>query len=289
VDQTLWFHRAPSGWEPSDPNPFTPDGTYDRGWSCFRLLDREGETLFTGRAPNGLFVAAAERRVPDLAWRVCDFIRYERGQGRQVILDGPKEADCVEMIRRAWESTVDERAIRANDPPVVVHSTPREAWPAIERDSMLKSTARLRAEGCVSTPLPAETSEVAQYQDGEPAEYADHIMFGQPGNPVVECIIVSKQRGSFCLDADARYTPGVRLYFDLHAIIRDGLGVRDGLHLVKVRDHLPLARYLLGVVGVEDIHSDRPGEEWTPRLFTEEADRTFQQRWRPSGRHGGNT
>jgi hypothetical protein len=115
------------------------------------------------------------------------------------------------------------------------------------------------------------------------------IVFGHPGKPIVECVLASKQRGDFCLDPDARYTPGVRLYLDLHAIIRNGLGVRDGLHLVKVRDHLPLAPYLLDTVGPADIRSGRSGEEWTPRLFTEAADGVFQQRRGRPGRQGGNT
>jgi hypothetical protein len=90
--------------------------------------------------------------------------------------------------------------------------------------------------------------------------------------------MASKQAGDFRLDPDTSYTPGVRLYFDLHAIIRDGLGVRDGLHLVKVRNHLPLTPYLLGAVGLEDVAAGDPGKDWTPRLFTQQADRIFEQR-----------
>lgn len=147
---------------------------------------------------------------------------------------------------------------------------------------MLKSPTRLCVEGFVSASSPAETSAIAQYQRNEPEEYADHIMFGRLGDPIVECIPMSKQRGEFCLDADATYTPGVRLYFDLHAIIRDGLGVRDGLHLAKVRDHLPLGPYLLGAIGAQDLRPDRLATEWTPRLFTEEADCLFGKRLRKS-------
>ena len=246
------------------------------------MLDQDDETFATGGRPNGPFGVQAGRRVPDLAQRLCDFIRYERSHGRQVILAVPEGVDSEAMVRSAWEITEDKRAVRADDPPVVVHSTSQEAWLVIQRDGMLKSTARLRAEGHLSAFSSVETSAVAHYQQNEPEEYADYIMFGHLGNPVVECITVSKQCGDFSLDPDARYTPGVRLYFDLHAIIRDGLGVRDGLHLVKVRDHLPFTPYLLGTVGVQDIAAGAPGKEWTPRLFTQEADRIFEQRRRRS-------
>jgi hypothetical protein len=207
--------------------------------------------------------------------------------GRQVILAFPEGVDADEIIRSAWEATADQRAVRASDPAVVVHSTTREAWKAIERDGMLKSTARLHAEGCLPASPPAETSELAEYYRGEPEEYADYIMFGGLGHPAVESIVASKERGYFCLDSDVRYEPGVRLYFDLHAVIRDGLGVRDGLHIAKVRNHLPLKPYLLGAVGVEDIQ-DGASQDWTPKLFTREADRAFQRQRRQPGRRGGN-
>ena len=287
VDQTASFHHAPVGWKPSHPNPFSPDGAYGEGWSCFQLLDRDDADYTTGRSPDGPFGVVAGRRMPDLPSRLCDFLRYEHRHGRQVILAFPEGVDAGEIVRSAWQATADERAVRASDPPVVVHSTTGEAWKAIERDGMLKSAARLRAEGYLSaSPLP-ETSELSGYYCGEPGEYADYIMFGGLGHPSVESILVSKERGSFCLDRDVRYEPGVRLYLDLHAVIRDGLGVRDGLHLAKVRDHLPLTPYLIHAIGVADIQGDRL-QEWTPRLFTQEADRAFQQQWRRSGRHGGN-
>lgn len=276
------YHRAPAGWGPSHPNPFTPDGTYSRGWGSFCVLDRDDDTFATGGGTDAPFGAQAGKRVPDLARRLCDFIRYERRNERQVIVAVPEGIDVEAMIRSAWEATEEQRAIRADDPAVVVHSTSQEAWPAIQRDGVLKSAARLRAEGSPSSSSSAETSAVALYQQNEPEEYADYIMFGHVGNPVVECIMASKQCGTFRLDPDATYTPGARLYFDLHAIIRDGLGVRDGLHLVKVRNHLPLTPYLLGAVGSEDVAAGDPGKDWTPRLFAQEADRIFEQRLRRS-------
>jgi hypothetical protein len=284
------YHRAPAGWEPSHPNPFTPDGTYSRGWGSFCVLGRDDDTFITAGGSDAPFGAQAGQRVPDLARRLCDFIRYERSYERQVIVAVPEGMDVEAMIRSAWEATADKRTIRADDPAVVLHSTSQEAWSVIQRDGVLKSTARLRAEGSPAGSSSAEPSAVALYQQNEPEEYADHIMFGHVGNPAVECIMASKQCGDLRLDPDAGYTPGVRLYFDLHAIIRDGLGVRDGLHLVKVRNHLRLTPYLLGAVGLEDIAADGPGKDWTPRLFTQQADRSFeQQRCRPVGDCGGAT
>ena len=49
-----------------------------------------------------------------------------------------------------------------------------------------------------------------------------------------EIVVASYQAGRFVMDGQASYAPGIRLYFDSHRIIRDGLGTRDGLHLIKV-------------------------------------------------------
>lgn len=93
--------------------------------------------------------------------------------------------------------------------------------------------------------------------------------------------------GGFCLNADAAYLPGMRLYFDLHRIIRYGIAVRDGLHLPKMRDQLPLIPYLLDPIGAEDVNTDDAGSDWTPQSFVEDADRAFQRRrFRHANGHG---
>jgi hypothetical protein len=71
-------------------------------------------------------------------------------------------------------------------------------------------------------------------------------------------------------DENATYEPGVRLYFDNHRIIEDGLGVRDGLHLMKVHRRLPLEPYLLAAVRAADLDPVREGG-WTLRSFVARA------------------
>jgi hypothetical protein len=263
----------PTDWEPSQPNPYTRDGSYGRRWSCFQLLAQETAAFLTARQPNGLFLIQAARRVPHLADRLCDYLRYEHGYGRQTIVAAPPGGEDTVLIARAWEPTADARTLRAYDPAVVVHATSPEAWHAIARDGMLKSTARLRKEGAWPPARRSAPSPIAQYQRDEPRDYHAHIMFGELGQYWPELIVLSKHTGAFCTDSEVAYTPGVRLYLDLHAIIRDGLGVRDGVHQVKVHDHLPLVPYLLGAVTAEDLVLQEPARTWTPRTFTEAADR----------------
>ena len=59
-----------------------------------------------------------------------------------------------------------------------------------------------------------------------------------------------------CIEPDAVYTPGVRLYFDVKKIIEDKIATRDGLHLLKVRGRLPLKPYLLAAITADDFSKD---------------------------------
>jgi hypothetical protein len=95
------------------------------------------------------------------------------------------------------------------------------------------------------------------------------LMFGDVNSTASEMVLASVAKGRFLMDEDAEYQPGVRLYFDNHLLIADGLGVRDGLHLVKVRTSLPLEPYLLAAVTIEDVDPEGKVEGWTLRKFVE--------------------
>jgi len=73
-----------------------------------------------------------------------------------------------------------------------------------------------------------------------------------------------------CIDPNIAYTPGVRLYFDTLKIITDGLGTKDGLHVLKVFEQLPLEYMVLAIN-----ESILPQQSWTPKTFTAEADNYF--------------
>ena len=79
-------------------------------------------------------------------------------------------------------------------------------------------------------------------------------------------------------DPDTEYEPGVRLYFDVHRIIRDGFAVRDGLHTLKVQYRLPLEPYLIASIGVDDVAPLAVGERWTTTLFLDRANEVFARR-----------
>ncbi len=59
-------------------------------------------------------------------------------------------------------------------------------------------------------------------------------------------------------------------------MIRDGVAVRDGLHVLKVHLALELEPYLVDVITAQNLGDG--GEPWTPRRFASSADEEFRRR-----------
>ena len=267
------YKKAPLGWSYRDPNPFTPDGSYGFSWSSFCILDTDDDQFMTGKAGRGPFSARFGRRVQHLEAHLIDFIRYENEQGRIVILSFPEDIDIDQFVERALSPN--PAVVRPEDPNIIVHSTTVDAWQKIREDGQLKSAAELSQSGFQPERIIESSSEVGQYLMDEPPEYSDYIMFGTVASATPEKIIASYHAGRFILDDHAVYEPGVRLYFDNHRMIQDGLVVRDGLHIAKVQKRLPISPYLLAVIGVNDLDPCREVKTWTPQSFMEGANHLF--------------
>jgi hypothetical protein len=259
---------APDGWDHREPNPFTSDGTYDAGWSCFQILDGPEGTFYSGRGASGLYAAALWSGEPTLADRLADFLRYEAWHARRTIVAGPAGMDVESIVKRALAATPEASVVRRSDPRWAVHSTTRAGWDAIRVCGELRSVAALRDAGHQVSPLGAELL-------GEPEEYAEYVMLGPIGHASSEIVAASQLEGAMVADENAPYQPGARLYFDCHGIIRAGIAVRDGLHLVKVRERLPLDPHIVAVITPADLGPEGTTREWTPRTFTEAANARF--------------
>lgn len=260
-DAPAWF-PAPPGWSPDQPNPFTPDGAYGGRWSCFRLTGADDDWIRNGCEPNGLYVVALGARCEHVARRLGDFLRYERSVGRSVIVDGTDEA----FVRQALAAGAKRTAIRDDDPRWMVHSTSLEAWAAIQDCGELRSFARLRTDG---------ERAIGEVLLNDPLDYAEHVALGEIDKIGPEFVLACRQAGQMLPDPDTEYTPGVRLYFDAHRIIRVGLAVRDGLHPLKVRDCLPLNPYLIAAITVADLRPLPAGAPWTTAGFRDAANEAF--------------
>lgn len=258
---------TPCGWTPDSPNPFTSDGTYGEQWSCFRVVDSGDFAVFNGRSSTGLYNATVNvQKCPNYKHMLADFLRYETSHGRNVIISCPDGIESSALIANALDITPPPDQIRAGDPKWVVHSTSLEAWQQIE------ATGELRSHHLLHSDKPTLGFTLF----GEPHGYADYIMFGQVDSVSSEIVVATKENGSFANENES-YTPGVRLYFDAHKIITDGLAVRDGLHVVKVYMQLPLSPYLIAAITRFDVDPNGEISAWTPRMFLDAANSVFSR------------
>jgi hypothetical protein len=269
------YVKAPPGWSYTDRNPFAREGACSE-WTSFCLLNKEDDQYFTGKSGDGPFSARFGRRVENLENRLIDFLRYENAHGRTVILSFPQDIDVDAFVARALSRTPEANIVRPGDPKVIVHSTALPAWESILADGELKAASLLGIERGQAHGAQG-FSEIERYYQGEPSEYTDYIMFSGMGS-TPEKVVASHKAGRFVSDENEVYEPGIRLYFDNHRIIADGLGTRDGLHLIKMHRRLPLAPYLLAAVSVQDLDPEGKIEAWTIRLFVERANEAFRRR-----------
>lgn len=276
MQTTLKYLKAPLGWGYSDPNPFTSNGEYSSEWSAFCILDEDHNQIFTGKSSKGSFSSRFGRQVPNLTEHLLDFLKYENDHGRRVILSFPPKMDVDEYVTHALASTPDSNTVRSEDPAILIHATTQAAWESIQADQTLKAASQL-AKKPDRSGGEAKVGEIEAYLFDEPPEYKDYIMFGGMDSCVPEMILASNYAGKFILDEEATFKPGVRLFFDNHRIIRDGLATRDGLHVNKVHLHLPLQPYWLFSAEVDDLDPQRQVKEWTIRNFVEQANAAFRR------------
>lgn len=260
------LYLAGAGWSPAKKNPFSNDGGYGDGWSAAILENGRGSG--SNLPHRGARVYAV--RIPLLtagAWeRVADFIRYESAHGRRIILQADRSRlPTLRAFLAQLQDQAPEPEIRADDPEWLVHSTTLENWESIQRCGALLAPCVLREQG-IADPL-----EIGLKPLLEPADYSDYIMLDRLDG-CGELVVQSRQRGVVCIDADAPYTPGARLYVNARRILADGRGVRDGVHILKVKSRLPLGYVAMAVT------KDRLGPErvWTPTAFTAAANAYFR-------------
>ncbi|MDP6037438.1 MAG: hypothetical protein QGG64_02715, partial [Candidatus Latescibacteria bacterium] len=152
------------------------------------------------------------------------------------------------------------------------HSTNLQAWQSIQTDFTLRSPLNLRKND-----IPYSTIGFRELK--EPSEYEDHIHFGSMDAWHTEAIVLSQQKGQICTEEDTIYTPGVRIYFDNHKLIQNEIGIRDGLHTIKVRSKLHLSDYMVAAISVDDVDPSKAVEHWTPRHFFQAANDYFYRQF----------
>lgn len=257
------IYYAEDNWTPLKNNPFSDDGQYGENWSAFVY---DAHIDYCTNMLNGAKVYTL-RVSPEFDFqheRLFDFVRYETSYNRNLIIKS------IEIEGGHIKKSIDEleyddlTKVRETDPKWMVHSSTKELWKSIKETGSLLSPSELKERHI-------EVKEIGLKALMEPKDYSEYIMLDVL-NGCGEIVVNSRQLGHVCTDPNASYNPGIRLYFDAHRIIEDGLATRDGLHLLKVKKELPLERYLVGVIEKDLLE---PKDVWTPTTYTEAANNYF--------------
>lgn len=257
------IYEAPVKWNPTKPNPFSLEGKYGKEWSAFIYDEEVGNysNVYNGTLVY-VFRVNPERDIKYM--RLFDYLNYETKHKRKVILSIPKYMDFNEMIKMYKQFLENNQSgFRDEDEKYLVHSTTKESWKSIKKMGAILSPNELKKQEI-------NILEIGLKPMMEPEDYSNYIMLDVLDG-CGELVVSSRHLGYVCTNSDVNYTPGVRLYFDAEAIINDGLGIRDGLHILKVKDKLPLEKYLLACVEAELFQK----KDWTPSTFTEAANKYF--------------
>lgn len=258
VDATFDFLQA---------NPFMNGEKYTAQWVLLKLLDEATFDLFTGGGIDGIFQVKISKRCKEWPYRVMDFLQYEEAWKKNVIVSvRPDDLDFAKKVYAGH--SYQEPNLRPYENRVLIHSTTRESYKAIQWTGCLKAWNVLKLEGAI-----AEQQSIGA-QLGDPPDYSNFVMFSA-GGVAPEIVISSKQKGRIEMNPDIGYVAGARLYFDAQKIAQDGLLVRDGAHL-KVRDTLPLEKYLIWVATPQILGI---AENSTPAIFSKAADDGFHNQF----------
>jgi len=259
----LNIYFASSNWKPTDNNPFLADGSYGEKWSAF-IYDESIKNSYTNVYPDTKVYSLVVKPQSDKEFeRLTDFVIYETSYDRNVILKIPD--NISESIVDKLETSIknSKNIIRATDVKWLVHSTTKQLWEEIKKVGKLLSPSCLKRCG-------KEVNEIGLKALLEPVDYSNFIMLDVLDG-CGELVVNSRQRGHICLDPNIEYIPGVRIYFNAHKIISDGLATRDGLHVLKVFERLSLDKYM--VLVIKDTMLIR--QVWTPTVYTQFSNEFF--------------
>jgi len=198
---------------------------------------------------------------------LADFLRYETAHGRKVIISLPPEVNAEAFVSQALAGTPEAGRCAPKTPDG--GSTPRRLRTG-RRYGPAESFGLLAGCGGRAAAFPGRpfcAGRAGRLRGLRDACVASRHRAGARGLVTAERVS-DHGRGH-------PYDPGVRLYFDGHRIIRDGLAVSDGLHTLKVYDHLPLDPYLVAAVSVRDSDPEAKVEVWTPWTFLNRANECF--------------
>lgn len=246
-------------------NPITNE-EYNNSWICYCLTSSKDYQMMNGGGLKSIYTLSVSKRYPNWKMSLMDFIEFQTRHNKNIILS-VSDDDFAEAKLFYGNHHFNDAFLRDYEPKVMVHSTMLNCWQSIKIDNCLKSWNKLKKENPEWEQVPIGKML------GDPEDFSDYIMFSD-GSISSEVVVLSKQVGRIIMNEDMCYMPGVRLYFNMERVAKDGLLVRDGCHL-KVKDELPLDPYLIWVADWKSVGLS--SEYSTPADFTNLANKRFNE------------
>ncbi|MGL5822098.1 MAG: hypothetical protein ACRCYE_10865 [Sarcina sp.] len=246
-------------------NPFTGN-KYDNNWILYYLTNSVGYDFSNGRGEEGLYTLKVSKNYSKWKFSLMDFIEFHEQEGRNIILFiSNKDFEKAKIFYKNHK--FNENKLREYESKIMVHSTTTTSWQSIKKDGYLKSWNILKSEK-----KEMELSPIGE-KLGDPKAFRDYIMFSN-GGISSEIVVLSKQFKQVILDENKTYETGVRLYFDMEKIAKDGLLIRDGCHL-KVKNSLSINKYLVWIADWKNSGLD--SKYSTPKKYTNKANKEFNE------------
>lgn len=242
---------ATMDWYPTDDNPFSEDGEYGDAWSCF-IYDNSIDDYSINYPNTKVYTLRVSPDADKNYRRLFVFLNYELSYGRNVILKVCDGMDGQKLLEEFYAHRGKEKPVVA-DYKYMVHSTTLDAWKSIQKQGALLSPNMLKKIG-------VNVKEIGLKPMLEPKDYSDYVMLDLLDG-CGELVVNSRNLGEICTDPNISYSPGVRLYFSVEKILDAGLGIGDGVHLLKVKDCLPLENFLVDVISADMFPNI---DNWTP-------------------------
>lgn len=237
-------------------------------WIIYLLADSKDFQIKNGRGTKSIYTLAVSKNYPHWEMSLMDFIGFQESLNKNIIISASEEdLEAAEAFYKG--NNFNDSFLRDYEPEIIVHSTTSSCWENIKADGCLKAWNKLKKEKNSWGEHPIGEKL------GDPLDFSDYIMFSN-GSTASEIVVLSKQMGKITMNEDMIYTPGVRLYFDMKKIAKDGLLIRDGCHF-KVKDSLPLKPYLIWAANWENVGLLSANS--TPREFTNKANEKFNKKY----------
>lgn len=216
-------------------------------------------------AEKGNYVIEFSRLSDTWYYNLCDLMGFFMNGNTKVCLN-INDNELRFAKSKYGKHRFDEAMRRNYEPKVLVHSTSKENMKYIFLDGELKSWNILKSEK-----VEWEKKPIGNML-GDLEDFSNYIMFSNIDFNN-EIIVASKQEQKVDIYSEQLYKPGVRFYFDCEKMARDGLILRDGIH-IKVENRLKLDKYLIWYSTAEKIDID---EYTTPHHFWKKSNDKFME------------